>query len=798
MQKNFLLIAAIIAVASLAAAGGWLVLDNAAQAQEALPAPVNVQASDGDDLGEAVVSWDAVSGASEYTVRWLNADAAVIVHEAGGTWENGIESIVIEDSGAEAYTLTFNNLTPGTSYVFGVGSQNESSTEPSWSSWILLTLAGDDDRVDVYDVVQLQSAALAITRRASALVAAGSVPTRGDMTAASLAADRMTLSNHKAALAEQLDILDGRGPEDRVAYIKALVGDLESNVDMIQRGRPALLRALKLENDGRTALARSNNAVLFPAATASVDSQFYQLMANSEPSSSDGLSRDDVLRFIHTNNMSIDASLGHTLLLVASLMQGPSFVARIQEAYDSVAGRIDRDIRYLRENPSDQLDPNILGLAANVRDAGGGEEDYFDRLVSRLELVEEENDLIEENSQTLVRLLDQVGALSAEVQGFDAPPISTMPEEDTTDPGISDGEVKFGQSAAFSGPSGALGEGMKLGIEAAFKEVNDAGGVNGRQLTLTALDDRYETDSAFANTMRLIEIDKVFGLIGSVGTPTSRAASPLANAAGVPFIAPFTGAQLLRDDELTSVLNLRASYHQETMKMVDLLADAGITRVAVLYQNDSYGIDGLTGVNNALQEQEDMELVASWYYRRNTEAVQTAAFRIAEADPEAVIIIGAYRPAARAIEKLRMKLGQDTIFMAVSFVGSNALADELGDAGEGVYVTQVAPLPSDESNTVVANYRAALTAYDPEAEPGFISLEGYLAGRLAIARLEACGSDVSRDCFLDVLSDSTAIDLDGLQLQYGPGDNQGSDEVFLTVIGSDGEYQLADSIETNP
>ena len=797
-QSKLLLTVAVIAAAILAAAGGWLVLDNAAQAQEDLPAPANVQVADGDDLGEAVVSWDAVSGASDYTIGWLNGDAAVIVYQADGPWQNAIEYIVIEDNGAAAYTLTFNNLTPGTNYLFAVGSQSESSTEPSWSNWVSLTLAGDDGRVDVYDVVQLQSAALAITRRASALVAVGSVPTRGDMTSASLAADRMTLSDHKAALAEHLEILDGRGPEERVAHIKTLVDELESNVDEIQRGRPALLRALKLENDSRVNLTRSNTTMLFPAATANVDSQFYQLMTNSEPSGSGSLSGDDILRYTHTNSLSSNAVLGHTLLLVASLMQGPSFVARIQEAYDSVAGSVDRDIRYLRENPSDQLDPNILDLAANVRDAGGGEDDYFDRLVNRLELVVEENALIEENAQTLTRLLDQIDALSAEVQGFAVSPIPTMPEEDMTDPGISDREIKFGQSAAFSGPSAALGEGMKLGIEAAFHEANDAGGVHGRQLTLTALDDRYETDSAFANTLRLIEIDRVFGLIGAVGTPTSRAASPLASAAGVPFIAPFTGAQLLRDGELTNVLNLRASYHQETMKMVDLLAEAGIARVAVLYQNDSYGIDGLTGVNNALQDREDMELVASWYYRRNTEAVQSAAFRIAEADPEAVIIIGAYRPAARAIEKLRMKLGTDTIFMTVSFVGSNALADELGDAGEGVYVTQVAPLPSDESNSVVANYRDALAAYDPEAEPGFISLEGYLAGRLAIARLEACGPDVSRDCFLDVLSDSTAIDIDGLRLQYGPGDNQGSDEVFLTVIGSDGEYQLADSIETNP
>ena len=89
--------------------------------------------------------------------------------------------------------------------------------------------------------------------------------------------------------------------------------------------------------------------------------------------------------------------------------------------------------------------------------------------------------------------------------------------------------------------------------------------------------------------------------------------------------------------------------------------------------------------------------------------------------------------------------------MAVSFVGSEALADELGRGGDGVYVTQVTPLPDDGSSTVVSNYRAALSAVDAGAEPGFVSLEGYLAGRLAIAGLEACGPDLSRECFLDAL-----------------------------------------------
>ena len=223
-----------------------------------------------------------------------------------------------------------------------------------------------------------------------------------------------------------------------------------------------------------------------------------------------------------------------------------------------------------------------------------------------------------------------------------------------------------------------------------------------------------------------------------------------------------------------------------------LTEDLDVTRVAVLYQNDSYGLDGLEGVTQALARR-DLEPVASWYYRRNTSAVKTTVFRIAEAQPEAVIIIGSYAPAA-AIELLRSELEPDPVFMAVSFVGSEALADELGSSGDGVYVTQVTPLPDDQSSSVVGNYRAALSAVDSDAEPGFVSLEGYLTGRLAIAGLEACGPDLSRECFLDALRDATSINIDNIRLQFGPGDNQGSDSVTLTVLGSDGNYRQVDTL----
>ena len=380
--------------------------------------------------------------------------------------------------------------------------------------------------------------------------------------------------------------------------------------------------------------------------------------------------------------------------------------------------------------------------------------------------------------------------------GSNAPPTAMAQEADHESPGFSDDHVLFGQSAAFTGPAQELGKEMRLGIEAAFHEANQAGGVHGRELKLESLNDAYEPEFAVSNTQRLIDNEKVFALIGVVGTPTARASAPLAQAAGVPFIAPFTGAQFLRGPDLDNVLNLRASYHQETETMVARLTeDLGITRVAVLYQNDSYGRNGLEGTRLAL-ERRGLEPVASGHYERNTSAVKSAVSQIVAAEPEAVIMIGASAPVARTVELVRREA--DPVFMAVSFVGSNALAAELGGAGAGVYVTQVVPLPDDASVPVVARYRAALSAYDPLAEPGFVSLEGYLAGRLAIAGLQACGPDLDRERFLDAVHDAASIDIDGIRLQYGPGDNQGSDAVFLTVMGTDGKYHQVDKLEGTP
>ena len=377
--------------------------------------------------------------------------------------------------------------------------------------------------------------------------------------------------------------------------------------------------------------------------------------------------------------------------------------------------------------------------------------------------------------------------------------IPTAPESGggslSLNPGVTDDTILFGQSAVFSGPAWELGTNMQLGIMSAFKEANEAGGVHGRRLELVALDDGYEPEAAIANTFELIEKDRVFALIGAVGTPTSRSAVPVAHEADVPYIAPFTGAAFLRESKWRNVINLRASYNQETEEMVARLTeDLGIDRIAVLYQDDSFGLAGLNGATRAL-EKRDMEPISVGYYPRNTLAVKSALLKLRDSEPQAVIMVGAYQPVATFINWARRVGMEDAVFITISFVGSNALANHLGKDGENVFVTQVVPFPTDDSIPIVQSYLNALDSYSMEASPGWVSLEGYLAGRLAIEALRVCGRDnVTRECFYDSINSFEALQLDEFELKFGFADNQGSDKVFLTVIGPDGNYRAIENM----
>jgi branched-chain amino acid transport system substrate-binding protein len=279
----------------------------------------------------------------------------------------------------------------------------------------------------------------------------------------------------------------------------------------------------------------------------------------------------------------------------------------------------------------------------------------------------------------------------------------------------------------------------------------------------------------------------VLALIGAVGTPTSVVAQPVATTAGVPFIGAYTGAEFLRAPELRSVINVRGSYYAEAETWIErLTTDLDIKDIAILYQNDAFGQAGLKGVQLAMDKR-GMRLAAEATYERNTIAVEGALETLRAANPKAVVMVGAYKPLAEFVRQSR-RSNFDPVFISISFVGADAFAADLGKEGAGVVVTQVVPFPWFAEIPLVGMYQADLKKFDGKAEPGFVSLEGYMVGQTVIEALRRIQGEPTREKLVDAIYEAE-IDLGGATLVFGPGDNQGMDKIYITVIDSDGVYQ---------
>jgi ABC-type branched-subunit amino acid transport system substrate-binding protein len=352
----------------------------------------------------------------------------------------------------------------------------------------------------------------------------------------------------------------------------------------------------------------------------------------------------------------------------------------------------------------------------------------------------------------------------------------------SADPGVTSTTILLGQSAAFSGPASELGTEMRAGALAYFQAINAAGGVNGRKIELRSLDDGYEADRAAANTKALID-GGVFLLFGYVGTPTSNASKPIFTAARVPFVGPFTGAESLRNPLNRYIFNIRASYYDETDKLVGQLVGQTLDRIAVFYQNDDYGKAGLAGVERAMQKR-NMKILATGTVDRNTVNVAAAVSSICKIEPQGVVMISAYKSCAAFIKAMRAA-GCNPQFMNVSFVGSKALAHETGPAGRGVGVSQVVPFPWNLSARVVKEYQQLLEASTGKQNYSFTSLEGFIAAKVLVEGLRRTGSDLTRERFINAMEQMRDYDVGGYTVSFSPTDHNGSKFVELTVIGKD-------------
>ena len=383
-------------------------------------------------------------------------------------------------------------------------------------------------------------------------------------------------------------------------------------------------------------------------------------------------------------------------------------------------------------------------------------------------------------------------------------------------PGTSPTEITLGMSAVFSGPSRQLGENMKLGLETAFAQANAEGGVHGRKLRLVALDDGYEAAKVGTTMRSLLDERQVFAVIGNVGTPTSAVAAPIASKKKTIFFGAFTGAPVLRQDPPDRyVFNYRASYREETAASVRYLATVlkiPLDQIVVFAQEDSFGDAGYEGVLKAVRDLDRRQArdVLRVGYKRNTTDVEAAVDQIVKyhdktrqvwraSQPEesvkvathpvkAIIMVATYRAGAKFIQTLRSArhMAKPPLFLNVSFVGTEALADDLKGLDpslcQGVYVTQVVP-PFTSGATGVRRYREALAAYQPQAHPGFVSLEGYVVGSVFVEALKRTGPNVTTERLVDTLEQFHRVDLGfGAPLTFSLSEHQGSHKVWATRL----------------
>lgn len=354
--------------------------------------------------------------------------------------------------------------------------------------------------------------------------------------------------------------------------------------------------------------------------------------------------------------------------------------------------------------------------------------------------------------------------------------------------GVTDDKILLGQSAAFTGPAAQLGIQMHAGAKAYFDMINAQGGIFGRRIEIIKADDKYEADLAADNTKRLIEKDGVFALFGYVGTPTSNAAMPIFTQEKIPFFAPFTGAQVLREPFNREIFNIRASYFDETEQIVNQLVKTGLKNIAVFYQNDAYGRAGLAGVERALKLN-NLQISAAATFERNSTDVAKAVATILPKRPDVIVQICAYTSCAAYIKAMR-KAEYTGQFYNVSFVGSQALANTLGTDGPGVVISQVVPFPWHVATPLITEYKKTLSK-DGISDVNFSSLEGFISAKVFTEGLRRAGRDLTRDKLVKALEtiNTSNFDTGGYAVNFSHTNHNGSKYVDMTVITKDAKFR---------
>jgi branched-chain amino acid transport system substrate-binding protein len=346
--------------------------------------------------------------------------------------------------------------------------------------------------------------------------------------------------------------------------------------------------------------------------------------------------------------------------------------------------------------------------------------------------------------------------------------------------------LKIGQSIALSGPLAELGQAMHLGAQACFNAVNAQGGVAGRKIELSALDDGYDIKRALANLDIFLADKNTFALFNCMGTPMIEAMLPKVIETGIPFFSPFTGALVARPKTVRNIFNIRASYPEEAEQLVQHLATIGIKRIAIAYQNNSFGKEVYEGARLAM-EKHKLTGTAVVTVENNASDAGSAAAKLAESNPEAVLVGLAGKPTIEFVKAIRA-LRKGLPLYALSIMGTSATIKSLGDDATGIAISQVMPLPTNTVVPMVREFQQAWKAAGAQQEASHLALEGYVNARVFVEVLRRAGRSVTRSSFIENVWNLKRYNLGGFEIGFSEPGKNASRFVELTLVGRDGRF----------
>ena len=346
-------------------------------------------------------------------------------------------------------------------------------------------------------------------------------------------------------------------------------------------------------------------------------------------------------------------------------------------------------------------------------------------------------------------------------------------------------DLVLGQVVPLTGTIAETGNEYVAGAAAYFAHINQSGGVNGRKIRVVIKDDGYKPDETLKLTQQILDEDKPIALFGFVGTANIAALNKaeILSKSNIALLAPYTGATSLRQPVVPQLFHIRASYADETAKMVEHLSTIGIKRIAVFYQDDPFGTSGLNGAVEAMKRINLAPVASAGYDRTKPEEVDKAVGIIGAANPDAVISVSVNRALAAFIKKMRAA-GHGAQIFSISVVNFKELIKNTGEAEtRGIGIAQVMPFPYAASTPVVREFQTLMKKHAPDKIMSYASMESFVAAKVMVEALRRAGPNPSREKVLKALEALRDYDVGGFTVGYSPQSRVGSNFVEVTVIG---------------